>query len=173
MENDHSGNLLNRSKKRKRPSLDIQYLNDPKSARESIAGDAVKPKYLASSPESSPQPANRSEQWNLSGESSQGEDQASERDTKALPEGVKVKGRRGKENLGKASEILIRRRCPTPAESYRSTEHIPDGGAPDANPDDVEMEDSGEYGGFDSINKDEEASELALLELNRLGGSAD
>ncbi|KAL8980661.1 MAG: hypothetical protein Q9205_004323 [Flavoplaca limonia] len=173
LENNHSGNLLNRPKKRKRPSLDIQYLNDPKSTRESIAGDAVKPKYLASSPESSPQPANRSEKWNLSGESSQGEDQASERDTKALPEGVKVKGRRSKENLGKASEILVRRRCPTPAETYRSNEHIPDGGAPDANPDDVEMEDSGEYGGFDSINKDEEASELALLELNRLGGSAD
>lgn len=165
--------MLNRPKKRKRSSIDVQYLNDPKSERGSTAGDALKPNYLPSSPESSPQPADRSEKWFFSGGSSQGEDQASERDTKALPEGVKVKARRGKENLGKASEILIRRRCPTPTESYRSSEHIPDGGAPDANPDDVEMEESGGYGGFDSINKDEEASELALLELDRLGGIAD
>lgn len=154
MENDQRANTLNRPKKRKRSNVDFHYLNDQKPA-ESIPAHAIRADYLASSPESSP-PSNRLEKWSNSGESSHGEDQGSERDPQAVPEAVEVKSKR---KLGKASEHQVGQICPSADESYRGLKPPPNGRVPDTNPDDVEMEDSGEYAGSDNINKDEEASE--------------
>lgn len=166
MENDQRANTLNRPKKRKRSNVDFHYLNDQKPA-ESIPAHALRADYPASSPESSP-PSNRLEKWSNSGESSHGEDQGSERDTQAVPEAVEVKSKRGKRKLGKASEDQVGRICPTAEEFYRGLKPPPNGRVPDTNPDDVEMEDSGEYAGSDNINKDEEASESTeCLDLSR------
>ncbi|KAI4245916.1 MAG: hypothetical protein L6R42_010053, partial [Xanthoria sp. 1 TBL-2021] len=153
MENDQRANTLSRPKKRKRSNVDFHYLNDQKPA-ESIPAHAIRADYLASSPESSP-PSNRLEKWSNSGESSHGEDQGSERDPQAVPEAVEVKSKR---KLGKASEHQVGQICPSADESYRGLKPPPNGRVPDTNPDDVEMEDSGEYAGSDNINKDEEAS---------------
>ncbi|CAO1606282.1 hypothetical protein XANCAGTX0491_009781 [Xanthoria calcicola] len=156
MGNDQRANTINRPKKRKRSNNDFHYLNDQKSG-DSISADALRTEYLASSLESSP-PEHRLDKWSNSGESSHGEDQGSERDTQAVTEEVEVKSKRGKRKLGKASEDQVSRICPTPEEFYPGLKPPPNGRVPDINPDEVEMEDSGEYAGSDNINKDEEAS---------------
>ncbi|KAL8673008.1 MAG: hypothetical protein Q9168_002569 [Polycauliona sp. 1 TL-2023] len=163
MEDDQRSNTFNRPTKRKRSDLEFQYLNDQKHLNDhepesqSVSNDALQTKYLASSSESSPQPADRANAWNFSRESSHGGEQGSERDVMSLPEAVKVKAKRGKQKLGKASDTQADEEYSTPAEFFRRNEPIVDGGTPDAKDDDVEMEDSGEYGGSDNINKDEEA----------------
>ncbi|KAL8992308.1 MAG: hypothetical protein Q9169_007200 [Polycauliona sp. 2 TL-2023] len=164
IEDGQSADTLNRPKKRKRSSLEVdhlndqKHLNDEKAEGQSISNDALKTNYLTSSSESSPQPADRSNAWNFSRESSHGEEQGSERDTMSLPEAVKVKAKRGKQKLGKASDTQTDRVYSRSADINRRSEPIPDGGTTDAKDDDVEMDDQGEYGGFDTINKDEEAS---------------
>ncbi|KAL8851422.1 MAG: hypothetical protein Q9221_003693 [Calogaya cf. arnoldii] len=156
MENDQGASTLNRPKKRKRSNVDFHYTNDQNSA-ESLPVDTLKANSLASSPGSSP-PTNQLEKWSISGGSSHDEDQGSERDTQALPEALKVKAKRGKRKLGQAGEVHIGPICPTPVNFQRGLKPPPNDRAPDPNADDVEMEDSGEYGGSDNINKDEEAS---------------
>ncbi|KAL8768686.1 MAG: hypothetical protein Q9209_005104 [Squamulea sp. 1 TL-2023] len=157
MENDQGAASLNRPRKRKRSSVELRYLNDQKPERGSIPGDALRSDYLASSPESSSPPANRSEKWNQSAESSHEEDQGSGRDNQVIQDTTKVKAKRGMRKARKANENKVNTQSPPIMSIDRGSEPILDGDVPDANPDDVEMEDSGEYAGSENINRDEEA----------------
>ncbi|KAL8791042.1 MAG: hypothetical protein Q9213_000249 [Squamulea squamosa] len=158
MENDQRAASLNRPKKRKRSSVELRYLNDQKPERESMPSGALRSDYLASSPESSSPPANRSEKWNQITGSSDEEDQRSERDTQAIQDTTKVKTKQGKRKTRKANGNKVDTQSPPSMSIDRGSEPIHDGDVPDANPDDIEMEDSGEYAGSENINRDEEAS---------------
>ncbi|KAL8903326.1 MAG: hypothetical protein Q9171_007443 [Xanthocarpia ochracea] len=171
VEDDHGETTLVRPRKRKRSNVEFHYLNDQKSGREATPGDPLRPEYLASSPESSPEPTNGSEKWNNSGESSQGEDRGLERDLHDVQETTKVKAKRGKREARKPSGDEADTQSPRVMSVDRSGEPLPDRGAPDTNPDDVEFEDSGEYAGSDNINRDEETStrkESAMHSLNAM-----
>ena len=160
VEDDHGEITLVRPRKRKRSIVEFHYLNGQKSGRKATPGDPLTPEYLASSPESSPQPMNQSEKWNNSGESSQGEDRGLERDIHDVQEISKVKAKQGKRKARKASGDEADTQSPRVMSVVRSGEPLPDRGAPDTNPDDVELEDSGEYAGSDNVNRDEETSKF-------------
>ncbi|KAL8860096.1 MAG: hypothetical protein Q9178_003360 [Gyalolechia marmorata] len=160
VEDDHGETTLVRPRKRKRSNVEFHYLDGQKSGREATPGDPLRPESLASSPESSPQPTNRSAKWDNSGESSQGEDRGLERDLHHVQEITKVKAKRGKRKARKASGDEADTQSPRFMSVDRSGEPLPDRGAPETNPDDVEFEDSGEYAGSDNINRDEETSKF-------------
>ncbi|KAL8813718.1 MAG: hypothetical protein Q9200_000055 [Gallowayella weberi] len=163
VENDQGVATPTRSKKRKRSHAEYQYLEDQRPAGRSTSTTVLRPEYFTSSPGGSPLPTNQSEHWNKGVEPNHVEEPGSDRDTQDIEDTAGVKKTRGKRKARKASDDEAETKSPPAVRIHRGSEPQSTGDGPDDNPDDAEIEDSGECATSDNVNKDEESSESKIF----------
>lgn len=158
-EADETGSMSSSPRKRKRSDVERSYLDNRGSPRGLGTASGARLDHLASARLAGAQNAIRSEQWDISRDVSDGEHFKSDEETQNGQAPLKKRVQRGKRRTKKTSDGEAGRHSPSGTSIKGATAPMTSAEAQDSNPDDVEMEDPGEYASLDNGVKDEEGSE--------------
>ncbi|KAI4259678.1 MAG: hypothetical protein LQ352_000611 [Teloschistes flavicans] len=151
-------------RKRKRSDIESPYLASRRSPREVGNVNDTRPSCLANTRSNSDERVVRTGKWDSSPEGSDGEQVRSEQDLRESQLSINARSRRGKRRITKGEP-----RSPSSLSVDDATEPVACAEALDSNPDDVEMEEHGEYGFHDNGTKDEEGTEPNVTHPELLG----